>query len=306
MSATTQQQWVCPTCRQRNPFEADICAGCQLSFSAQLRVSPTPTQDRATRYAVGLRELVIVLGLFVLWRVASSVSIGGTDAALARGRWIYHVERMLGVGNEVDVQAGVLGHPLVVQLLDLFYLAAHIGSLVVFLPWLFIRHRAQYARWRNTIAVFTLLSLLVQLISVAPPRLLPQYGFVDTAVRYKQSAYTALGQGMVGQLSSMPSIHVGWAIAIAIAVITVSTSKWRWLIVLHPIATCYVVVATANHFWLDGVAAAMLLGIVLAAQAYGLQRYRTWTATCSRPMTTWPVAAASSDSTTTSPTTCRS
>jgi hypothetical protein len=176
----------------------------------------------------------------------------------------------------------VLGHPLVVQLLDLFYLAAHLGSLVVFLPWLFVRHREQYARWRNAIAVFTLLSLLVQLISVAPPRLLPQYGFVDTAVRYKQSAYTSLGQGMVGQLSSMPSIHVGWAIAVAIAVITVSTSKWRWLIVLHPVATCYAVVATANHFWLDGIAAAVLLGLVLVAQTYGVQRYRTRRTTVSR------------------------
>jgi hypothetical protein len=276
-SATTQQQWVCPTCRERNPFEADICAGCQLSFSAQLRaaVAPAPDQKaRATRYALGLREVVIVLGLFVVWRVASAVSIGGTDAAFARGRWIYHVERVLGVGNEVGVQAGVLGHPVVVQLLDLFYLAAHLGSLVVFLPWLFIRHRTHYTRWRNTIAVFTLVSLLVQLISVAPPRLLPQYGFVDTAMRYKQSAYTSLGQGMVGQLSSMPSIHVGWAIAVAIAVITVSRSKWRWLVVLHPIATCYAVVATANHFWLDGVAAAILLGIVLGAQASVVRRYR--------------------------------
>ncbi len=87
---------------------------------------------------------------------------------------------------------------------------------------------------------------------------------------------------MVGQLSSMPSIHVGWAIAIAIAVITVSKSKWRWLIVLHPIATCYAVVATANHFWLDGVAAAILLGIVLAAETYGMRYYRTRRTTASR------------------------
>jgi len=267
-SATAQQQWVCPTCRERNPLETDICGGCQFSFSEQLRAAVAPAPDRkarATRYAVGLRELVIVLGLFVLWRVASSISIGGTDAAFARGRWIYHAERVLGFGNEVAVQAGVLGHPLVVQLLDLFYLVAHLGSLVVFLPWLFIRHRAQYARWRNTIAVFTLLSLLVQLISVAPPRLLPQYGFVDTAVRYKQSAYTALGQGMVGQLSSMPSIHVGWAIAIAMAVISTSTSRWRWLVLAQPILTVYAVVATANHFWLDCVAATGLVLLVFAA-----------------------------------------
>src|SRR5438105_15951848 len=121
MPATTQQQWVCPTCRHRNPLDADICAGCQLSFSEQLRVSlaPSPARAaRAARYAVGLRELVIVLGLFVLWRVASAVSVGGTGGAFARGRSLYHLERVLGIGNEVGVQAGVLGPPLLVQLPD--------------------------------------------------------------------------------------------------------------------------------------------------------------------------------------------
>jgi len=87
-----------------------------------------------------------------------------------------------------------------VRVVNLFYLAAHIGSLVIFLPWMFIRHRAQYRRWRNVIAVFTGASLLIQLIAVAPPRLLPQFGFVDTAARYHESAYTHLGQGLTGQL----------------------------------------------------------------------------------------------------------
>ena len=32
--------------------------------------------------------------------------------------------------------------------------------------------------------------------------------------------------------------------------ITVSTSRWRWLILLHPVHEIFVVVATANHFWM--------------------------------------------------------
>jgi membrane-associated phospholipid phosphatase len=134
------------------------------------------------------------------------------------------------------------------------------------LLWLYFWHRPQYARWRNVVAAFTGLSLLIQLVSVAPPRLLPDLGFVDTAIRYHQSAYQHLGQGLVAQLSTMPSIHVGWAAAIALAVILVSRSRWRWLVLLHPILTMYAVVATANHFWLDGVAAIGLVGVVLLGQ----------------------------------------
>ena len=279
MTAATTQRWVCPACRHANPVEADLCDGCGVSFTSLLRGAPTTSRTDvaavqlappAVPAAVGkvvtaVREIGIVLGLILLWKLASAISLGDTTAAFARGRWVWQLERTMRLPSELGVQSGLLAHPDLVRIVNLFYLAAHIGSLAIFLPWMFIRHRAQYRRWRNIIAVFTGLSLLIQLVAVAPPRLLPQFGFVDTAARYHESAYTHLGQGLTGQLSSMPSIHVGWAIAIAMAVISTSTSRWRWLVLAQPILTVYAVVATANHFWLDCVTAAGLVLIVLAA-----------------------------------------
>ena len=64
----------------------------------------------------------------------------------------------------------------------------------------------------------------------------------------------------------MPSVHVGWALIIAIAVITVSRSRWRWLAAGYPALTLLVVVVTANHFWLDGIVAGLLVAAVLLAQ----------------------------------------
>jgi hypothetical protein len=96
--------------------------------------------------------------------------------------------------------------------------------------------------------------------------LLPQFGFVDTAARYHQSAYQHLGRGLAGQLATMPSIHVGWALIVAVAVVGVSRSPWRWVVLLHPLLTIYAVTATANHFWLDSVAAAALVGLLFAWQ----------------------------------------
>ncbi len=282
MTAATTQRWVCPACRQANAVEADLCDGCGVSFTALLRgpqaavnlsTARLPGQLRGAPSATPLLgkgltailEIGVVLGLLLLWKLASAVSLGDTAAAFARGRWIWHLERTLRLPSEVSVQAGLLAHPALVRVVNLYYLVAHFGSLVIFLPWMFIWHREQYRRWRNTIALFTGVSLLIQLVAVAPPRLLPQFGFVDTAARYHESAYTHLGQGLTGQLSSMPSIHVGWAIAIAMAVISTSTSRWRWLVVAQPILTVYAVVATANHFWLDCVAATGLVLLVFAA-----------------------------------------
>jgi len=285
MTAATTERWTCPACRHANPVEVDLCAGCGVSFISLLRGAATTSELRSktatarnTSARVSLApsspapmlgnivtavlEIGIVLGLLLLWKLASAVSLGDTGAAFARGRWVWQLERTLHLPSELSVQSGLLAHPDLVRVVNLFYLVAHIGSLAIFLPWMFIRHRAQYRRWRNIIAVFTGVSLLVQLIAVAPPRLLPQFGFVDTAALYHESAYTHLGQGLTGQLSSMPSIHVGWAIAIAMAVISTSTSRWRWLVLAQPILTGYAVVATANHFWLDGVAAAGLVVLV--------------------------------------------
>jgi PAP2 superfamily len=49
-------------------------------------------------------------------------------------------------------------------------------------------------------------------------------------------------------------------------VITVSRSRWRWLAATYPALTMVVVVVTANHFWLDGIVAALLVVLILAAQ----------------------------------------
>ena len=63
----------------------------------------------------------------------------------------------------------------------------------------------------------------------------------------------------------MPSVHVGWAILIAYGVIRVARSRWRWLALAHPLLTTYAVVVTANHFWVDGVAAGLLVAAAVPA-----------------------------------------
>jgi hypothetical protein len=66
----------------------------------------------------------------------------------------------------------------------------------------------------------------------------------------------------------MPSVHVAWAVLVSWAVITSGLSRWRWLILLHPAVTVFVVVGTGNHFWADGIVAAAVVAAVLAALAF--------------------------------------
>jgi len=108
---------------------------------------------------------------------------------------------------------------------------------------------------------------LVQFVPVAPPRMLPESGFVDVAVQYGQSVYGGAVGGMIAdQLSAMPSVHVAWCVLVAVVVVRVSATRWRWLAVLHAVATVVVVVVTANHFWADAIVAVALLAAACAVQ----------------------------------------
>lgn len=186
---------------------------------------------------------------------------------------MWHAERALRLPSELTVQRLLLPHALLSQVANLYYATMHFGMLIAMLVWLFVRHRDGYPAVRNAVAASTAICLLISLVPVAPPRMLTSLGFVDLAARYGQSVYVALGSTAgADQLSAMPSVHVAWAVLVAWAVITRSTSRWRWLILLHPAITVFVVVATGNHFWADGLVAASVVALGLAAQALVIRR----------------------------------
>jgi hypothetical protein len=223
---------------------------------------------RSSAAAPYLQESAIVAGLYALWQLAASVSLLGTSGAFARGRWIERVQRSAHLPSERSLQHLIADQSLIAQLCNLYYAAMHFGVLGVFLLWLFVRHRDRYAEVRTALVLLTAACLLIQLIPVAPPRLFPDLGFVDVAAKYGQSVYNLSGI-TVDELGAMPSVHVGWALLVAWAVLRFGTGRHRWWILLHPVVTVFVVAATGNHFWLDGIAAGLLLvPSVMAARLF--------------------------------------
>jgi PAP2 superfamily len=244
--------------------QAAATAAVLAAGSVALRASRRPRLVAASTFT---RESALILGLFALWQYAGSFAVMGPGGALARSRWIWHAERWLHLPSEATVQGLFLPHPLLIQFFNLYYDSLHFPVLVTTMIWLFVRHRGQYSRWRTTLVVFTAGCLAIQLIPVAPPRMLSGTGLVDTAIRYHQSVYGSTAGFDPDQLSAMPSVHVGWAVLVAVAIISTLRSRWRWLAVLYPGMTTLAVVVTANHFWADGIVATAWLTVVLLGQA---------------------------------------
>lgn len=246
------------------------------------------SSSKSIRAAAAFAREVAVIGfLYGLWQVAGAVSGVSRTGALARARWIERFERHLALPSEATTQHLVLGHRLVVQGANYYYAAMHFTTMLLFLIWLFVRHRSAYRPVRQVMAWTTLGCLIVQLVPVAPPRMLP--GIVDTGLRYHESVYS---NGLaIDQLSTMPSVHVAWAVLIGCYTWRISPSRWRYIAPAHTALMTIIVVVTGNHFWLDGIVAVLIL-VGCAWLVAGARR--AWQSTGQRSLAVErPVATAS-------------
>jgi hypothetical protein len=214
------------------------------------------------------REAGIILGLYSLWGLIGAYNLANYQGAVGRGEDIWHWERRFHLPSELAMQQPVLHHPLWAKTLNQYYIYGHVNSVIILLLWLWYRHRDKYDRGRLMLILFTLTSVVVQWIPVAPPRFLP-YGVADVGRMFNQTVYESVAKGSADQLAAMPSVHEGWAILVAVVVFVSTTSRWRWVVLLHPVFMMYVVVCTGNHFWADGIVAGALLAVVMA----GLRLY---------------------------------
>jgi hypothetical protein len=203
---------------------------------------------------------VLLLGLLLAVYQASRL-LGGRDVAAAfdHAGGILRLQQRIGLPSEQQLQALVLSADPVVQAANAYYAAAHVPVTFLSLLWLLLQRPAVYRRARNALIGATAAALAVYLlVPVAPPRMLP--GFVDTAAVHGQSVYGDPGGSVLAnQYAALPSLHVGWAVLVALACVAASRSRWRWLWLAHPTTTVLVVVVTANHFWFDAVAGALVV-----------------------------------------------
>lgn len=247
-----------------------LLAALLLALAAVLRLVLGSRLPAAVAAAL---QGALLVGLYGLWGLVGTVAEGSARGALARGQAIWDAERALHVPGEAALQALVLPHPLLTQAANAYYIYGHVNLMIALIAWVWLRHRVAYLRLCCVLVLFTVASSAMQLLSVAPPRLLAGHPVVDTAVVYGQSVYGAADPGAISQLAAMPSIHVGWALLEGLTVVALGRTRKRWLALSHPILMTLVVVVTGNHYWADGAVAAVLLA--LAAGAVGLVRRRT-------------------------------
>jgi len=222
---------------------------------------PLSQPPRSPRSRALLREVALVTVLFLLYNAGRVLAAQRVSGAFDNAERLWRLERWLHLPSELALQAMVLDAPALVRAANGYYASVHFPLTFLVLLWLFLRRPEHYLWARRALVTASAAALLVQvLVPMAPPRMLTGHGFVDTGLAYGQSVYGAVGQDVLSnQFAAMPSLHVGWALLVAVVGVRTGRSRARWLWALHPALTMYVVVVTANHYWLDGVVGAVLV-----------------------------------------------
>jgi hypothetical protein len=211
-----------------------------------------------------LLELLVIRVGYSVYSHIRAAATGGVDAAEEHGRQIVAMERALHIDVEHWINHAVVKAKGAEAFFDFYYTSFHFVVPLAILGVLYVRRPADYRWARSSLAFATLLALLgFWLYPLAPPRLMPGMGFIDTVHGPQDLANPDYGAmtAVTNQYAAMPSLHFGWSLWCGLVVVVLAPKLWMKLLgVLHPVFTVCAIVATANHWVLDAVGGAAVVG----------------------------------------------
>ena len=215
------------------------------------------------------RQIVLFCGAYWLYRLVRGLVDGRAAAAFENARHIIDVERALGLFFEPAVNAWAGAHALIGDAAGWLYVNSHFTITTVTLAFLYLRRNERFYFVRNMFVIAMGIALVgYAAFPTAPPRFLPEWGFEDSVARFTGVDAEA-SNALFNPFAAVPSMHVAFALMLAVPMASMARHRavrlaWR----CYPALVTFVVIATANHWWLDAFLGAATAAVsALAAQA---------------------------------------
>jgi PAP2 superfamily. len=203
-------------------------------------------------------EALVVLVLVFAYDRIREFAAARADLAISNGKHLLAAESWMHLEVEPALNQALSQHHGLELLSSWYYQLMHLSVTLVVLLWIYWRHPIAYRSARNALVGINAVALIVfWVFPVAPPRLIPGAGFIDsTVVTNVAEKATTVSPDLY---AAMPSLHAAWATWVALQVLLVTSHRWgRRLAVAHAVLTFVAVMATANHYLLDVAAGAVL------------------------------------------------
>ena len=221
-----------------------------------------------SRWHGGLREVALVLSVYAVYWLTRGSLPERVVPAVQNAYDVVDLEKRLGFFWELDIQSWFLSNSFLVDLANAIYTYFYYPVLIIFAIWAYNRHRKQYTTARNVFLVSAGIGFICFAIyPLAPPRMLLSFGFVDTMAQYGALDYShSFFRTFANPYAAMPSLHFGWVLLIGISTFKIAKAIWlKVLAIIVPLFMLISIIATANHFIIDAIAGALVIGL-----AYGL------------------------------------
>jgi hypothetical protein len=225
-----------------------------------------------------LRQLLLFAGAYALYQLVRGL-VDSND--IAKASWnatkIIDLERTLHVFIEPSVQAWASHVHWLMVVADWIYLNAHYTVTVGVLLFLYTRRHDSFCFVRNAFMIAMAIALIGYAVyPTAPPRLMPEWGFVDSIRQF--TGFTIEDHSVKALLNlyaAVPSIHVCFAILVGWPMAKLVRRPWlKVLWLLYPLLITFVVVATGNHFLTDAFLGAVTAAVSMLIANYLLARAR--------------------------------
>ena len=245
----------------------------------------TTWRTRALDYLVQPRlwfEIVLLAVLYIVYSFIRNLVHSDRAEAFTNGRAILDWQDGLHLSLERPLNDLVDAVPAIAAVSAVIYASLHFVVTPAVLGWLFVSHSKNYRFFSTALIITTGLALIgFFLLPTAPPRMLADEGFVDIMAKtgswgWWPESGTPASDAVSNPYAAMPSLHCAWSTWCGIMLVAFSSKTWlRVLGALYPFVTFFVVMGTANHYFIDVLAglATLVCGTLLAVGARALWRW---------------------------------
>jgi membrane-associated phospholipid phosphatase len=223
-----------------------------------------------------LRQLLLFASAYYAYRLVRGFVDGQTALAFEHARQLVGAERSLGLFFEPGLQHWALGHRWIVDAANWSYVNSQFLVTTTFLIWLYLARNESFYYVRNMFMIAMGLALVLYVAyPAAPPRYLPEWGFSDTVTDAVGQANANNANLLYNPYAAVPSMHVAFALMVGIPSYQLVRARWLKAIwAVYPASVAFVVVVTANHFWLDAALGVAVAAISAGACSWALGRAR--------------------------------
>lgn len=263
-------------------------------FGKQLRIPDTEPfrrniTSRFLAYFPFLMEVwywLLTYWVYQIARACQALTMGQHTREISQSHAIslLNVEKWMGINMELWLQGVILadGRGWLLWFFNKTYAMVHIPATISFIGYGFYAFPpGTFQKVRRTLVFCNWIAFVIFTTwPCMPPRLLPkdEYHYVDTLHTGKAASIWTTNK-FQNQLAAFPSLHFGYSFVIGLSLFLFSPHKpVRMVALAYPVLILLVIMATANHYFLDAVG-----GFFVTVLAYKINPYLLYL----RPIEEW-------------------